>query len=208
MITTALFHAILFPDLFREDSKMKNYQITQWCHRFWEDHIQPGDFCIDATAGNGHDTLKLCQLTGPSGKVLAFDIQAQALETTKKRLESHGLACRARLILDSHSHMAQYADADSAALIVFNFGYLPSGNHQLATCADTSIPAIGQGLSLLRKGGLMSLCIYSGGDSGFDERDALLPYLQTLDSSKYMVILSQYYNRPNHPPIPVLILKL
>ena len=54
----------------------------------------------------------------------------------------------------------------------------------------------------------MSLCIYSGQDSGFEERDALLNYLKTLDSKKYLVILSCYYNRPNHPPIPVLIRKL
>ena len=54
----------------------------------------------------------------------------------------------------------------------------------------------------------MSLCIYSGGDSGFEERDALLSYLKTLDSRKYLVILSSYYNRPNNPPIPVLIRKL
>ena len=54
----------------------------------------------------------------------------------------------------------------------------------------------------------MSLCIYSGGDSGFEERDALLDYLKQLDTKKYLVILSSYYNRPNNPPIPVLIQKL
>ena len=54
----------------------------------------------------------------------------------------------------------------------------------------------------------MTLCIYSGGESGFAERDALLSYLKTLDVKKYLVILSCYYNRPNHPPIPVLIKKL
>ena len=53
----------------------------------------------------------------------------------------------------------------------------------------------------------MSLCIYSGGDSGFTERDALLAYLKTLDSKRYLVILSSYYNRPNNPPIPVMIVK-
>ena len=54
----------------------------------------------------------------------------------------------------------------------------------------------------------MSLCIYSGGDSGFEERDTLLSYLKELDSKKYLVILSSYYNRPKNPPIPVLIWKL
>ena len=55
---------------------------------------------------------------------------------------------------------------------------------------------------------MMSLCIYSGGDSGFEERDALLSFLKDLDYKKYIVILSQYWNRPNHPPIPAIIFKL
>lgn len=54
----------------------------------------------------------------------------------------------------------------------------------------------------------MSLCIYSGGDTGFEERDTLLSFLKALDSRKYLVVLSSYYNRPNHPPIPVLVRKL
>lgn len=184
------------------------YQITEWCRHFIEMQVRPGDICIDATMGNGHDTELLCRLAGETGKVLAFDIQEMAIQNTKKRLQEAGVPDNYRLILDSHSHMAQYADADSVNCITFNLGYLPGGDHALATRPDTSIAAIGQGLSLLKKGGLMSLCIYSGGDSGFAERDALLPWLKKLDSRKYLVIVSSYYNRPKHPPIPVLIRKL
>ncbi|MBS6194734.1 MAG: class I SAM-dependent methyltransferase [Clostridiales bacterium] len=187
---------------------MKSYQITEWCRHFLEMQVAPGDLCIDATMGNGHDTLFLSQLTGPSGKVLAFDIQQAALEATKERLALHQAADNVQLILDSHSHMSGYALPETVSCIVFNFGYLPSGDHRIATRSETSIPAVLQGLELLKKGGLMSLCIYSGGDSGFHERDSLLEFLRTLDSKKYLVILSSYYNRPNHPPIPVLIHKL
>lgn len=184
------------------------YQITQWCRHFMELQVRQGDLCIDATMGNGHDTELLCRLAGESGRVLAFDIQEQALQNTKKRLREAGVPDNFRLILDSHSHMAQYADAESVSCITFNFGYLPGGDHALATRPDTSIAAAEQGLSLLKKGGLMVLCIYSGGDSGFEERDALLAWLKELNSRKYLVIVSSYYNRPNHPPIPVLIRKL
>lgn len=184
------------------------YQITEWCHHFIKEHVHPGDFCIDATMGNGHDTKLLCQLVGEKGQVLAFDILELAYENTQKRLQEAELPNNYRLILDSHSHMNQYADANSVDCIVFNFGYLPGGDHSLATKASTSIIAIEQGLTLLKKGGLMSLCIYSGGDSGFEERDVLLSYLKELDPKKYLVILSSYYNRPKNPPIPVLIRKL
>lgn len=187
---------------------MNHYQITEWCRHFMELQVKPGDLCIDATAGNGHDTLFLSQLTGSTGHVLAFDIQQAALDSAKERLEKHGAAENVTFLLDSHSHMKNYAQPDTVSCIVFNFGYLPSGDHTIATRSETSIPAIQQGLTLLKKDGLMSLCIYSGGDSGFEERDALLEYLKTLDSKQYLVILSCYYNRPNHPPIPVLIRKL
>lgn len=76
-----------------------------------------------------------------------------------------------------------------------------------ATHADTSIAALSKSLDLLQKGGLISLCIYSGGDSGFEERNAVLAWLKELNPHKYLVIRSDYYNRPNNPPIPVLIIR-
>ena len=186
---------------------MKSYQITEYVHHFLEEHITTGNICVDATMGNGNDTLKLCNLVGEQGKVYAFDIQKPALANTKNLLEKNKVIHIAELILDSHAHMADYIKESEVDCIVFNFGYLPSGDHNLATKADSSIEAITQGLGLLKKGGLMSLCIYSGGDSGFEERDALLTFLKELDSKKYLVILSCYYNRPNNPPIPVMIIK-
>lgn len=186
---------------------MKSYQITEYIHHFWEHHIKPGDICIDATMGNGNDTYKLCTLTGDTGKVYAFDIQEQALTNTQQMLTKNKVIHIAELILASHAHMKDYVKEKEVDCIVFNFGYLPSGDHTLATRAETSIEAILQGLDLLKKGGLMSLCIYSGGDSGFEERDALLEFLKQLDAKKYLVILSCYYNRPNNPPIPVMIVK-
>ena len=134
------------------------YRITEWCHHFIKQHIQPGDFCIDATMGNGHDTKLLCQLVGTNGKVLAFDIQKLAYDNTLNRLQEAGVPQNYQLVLDSHSHMNQYANANSVNCIIFNFGYLPGGDHNLSTKASSSIAAIEQGLTLLKKGGLMSLC--------------------------------------------------
>ena len=189
---------------------MKNYQITQWCHHWIQNQVREGDVCIDATVGNGNDTELLCSLVGAEGKVYGFDIQKQALRAAKKRLEDAGLSERAELFLAGHEEMDRYIEKQlygKISCIVFNFGYLPGGSHELSTKPQTSICAIEKGLSLLKKEGMMSLCIYSGGDSGFAERDALLAYLKNLDSKNYLVILSSYYNRPNNPPIPVMIVK-
>ena len=190
---------------------MRAYQVASWCHHFIREHIKVGDTCIDATIGNGHDTELLCALVGESGKVYGFDIQAKALENTRLRLEAAGLSGRAKLFLKSHEKMAEVIDPSEqgkVSCVVFNFGYLPGGDHQLATKGETSMMAMESALSLLKKDGLMSLCIYSGGDSGFEERDEILAWLKRLDSKKYLVIVSEYYNRKNHPPIPVLVYKV
>ena len=187
---------------------MKRYQITEWCHHFIRNHVKEGEFCIDATAGNGNDTLLLCELVGEKGKVIAFDIQDEAVTNTKKRLEEHGVLERAEVLQESHVNMSKYAEEGTVSCIVLNFAYLPGGDHELATRKETSVMAIHEGLRLLKKGGMMSLCIYSGGDSGFEERDAILSEIKQLDGKKYLVIVSEYYNRPNNPPIPVMILKL
>ena len=187
---------------------MKNYQITSWVHHFLEDHVQPGDICIDATMGNGNDTALLSRLAGEQGKVIAFDIQQMALEHTKERLEKEQCPKNYELVLASHEDMGEYVKEGSVSCIVFNLGYLPGGDHEKATKGESSIRAIKTGLSLLKKKGLMTVCIYSGGDSGFEEKDAVLSYLRGLDGKKYLVIVSEYANRPNNPPIPVLIIKL
>ena len=103
--------------------------------------------------------------------------------------------------------MAQYSAAESVALIAFNLGYLPGGDHQLATRPEETIKAIQAGLELLKNGGLMTLCIYQGGDTGFAERDAVLAYLQSLDHQQYTVLVTDFYNRPNDPPLAVLVYK-
>ena len=186
----------------------QDYQITSWCRRMIREHVQSGDLCIDATMGNGNDTEYLCMITGAKGRVIAFDIQEEAVLHTKKRLQEKLSYCNYELLLDSHCHMDQYAASGTVSCIVFNLGYLPGGDHKVATKAETTIAALEQGLLLLKQGGVMSVCIYSGGDSGFEEKDAVLGWMKGLDPKNYLVLVTEYYNRPNHPPIPALIIRL
>ena len=163
--------------------RMKQSQITYWCHEIIRSQAEEGGYYIDATMGKGNDTLFLCELAGEKGKVLAFDIQQEALDVTKELLK------------------------ESADVICFNFGYLPGGDHNLATTYRTSIEAIGKGLGILKHGGMMSLCIYSGGDTGFEEKEKILEYVKALPGKEYTVIVNEYYNRKNCPPMPVFIFK-
>jgi len=111
---------------------MKSYQITEWCHESFKMQAVTGGNYIDATMGNGNDTLFLCRMAGKTGHVTAFDIQQQALEATEKLLEENGVRERASLILDSHTNMGLYQQKETVDGIFFNFGYLPGGDHMLA----------------------------------------------------------------------------
>ena len=82
---------------------MRPSQITDWCQEILRTQARPGGLYIDATMGNGHDTLFFSRLAGESGRVLAFDIQPAALESTRELLKDQGMAERAELILDSMS---------------------------------------------------------------------------------------------------------
>jgi len=186
---------------------MRNISVTEWLHHFIGLQVQKGDLCIDATMGNGGDTVLLSRLAGEEGKVLAFDIQEIALERTKARLVREDCPFNYELLPVSHEKMAQFAKEGTVSCITFNLGYLPGGDHRKATRADTSQRAISEGLKLLKKGGLMTVCLYSGGDTGFEEKDRILKYLEQLPGDSFLVISSEYRNRPNHPPTPVLIIR-
>lgn len=175
--------------------------------RVISESVREGDICIDATAGRGNDTLLLAQLVGKSGRVTAFDIQQDAVDSTRALLEQNGVSDRADVLLRSHSEMDGLFEEGTVSCITFNFGWLPGGNHNVFTNKRTSIEAIEKGLRLLKSGGVMTLIIYYGRETGFEERDALLEFLPTIDNKNYTVVEMPFVNRANCPPIPVMILK-
>ncbi len=174
-------------------------------HRFLHEAVQPGDLCIDATCGRGNDTKLLCELTGTTGRVIGFDIQQEAIDSTAALLRENGL--QAELHCESHAEMARYAEPETVSCIVFNFGWLPRGSHEIFTHADSSIAALNAALRLLKTGGALVLCIYYGGANGFSERDALNGYLAALDSRYYTVLQCSFPNRTGCPPYAVFVTK-
>lgn len=174
-------------------------------HEFLRQHVREGAFCIDATAGKGRDTALLCRLAGERGRVMAFDIQQDAVAQTRALLAQEGLS--AEVFLDSHANMERYAERETVDCIVFNFGRLPGGDPTKFTTAETSLPAVDAGLKLLKKGGLMALALYYGKENGYEERDAILAHLRELDDRTYTVLGCEWMNRKNDPPLPIFIWK-
>ena len=176
-------------------------------HQFLAARVPEGGLCIDGTMGRGKDTAFLCERVGPEGKVIAFDIQEEALASTDALLRERGLRERAELRLESHVHIGRCAAPGTVDAVVFNFGYLPGGDHTIFTRPETSIQAIEKALALLKDGGCVSACIYHGGDTGYAERDALLAYLRGIDPKGYTVLVADFWNRPGDPPIAAFIIK-
>ena len=172
---------------------------------FIKNYIKSGDIAVDATAGNGNDTIKLCEAVGKEGKVFAFDIQSSAIEATKNKLVESGYT-NAELILDSHSDMDKHVTQKVRA-VIFNLGYLPGGDHSICTHADTSIKAIDKALNLIDEGGFVSISVYHGKNTGTEEKEGVMEYLKEIDHKAFTIVVHDFYNRPNNPPITVIITK-
>ena len=175
-------------------------------HDYIQKILKFGDIAVDATMGAGRDTAFLASIVGEQGKVYAFDIQQQAMETTQKLLNSQKQS-QVSLILDGHQNMDRYIDT-KIKVAMFNLGYLPGGSHSIGTKAETTISAINKSLALLEVGGIVTVAIYYGGDSGFEEKNAVMEFLKSIDFKKFAVLVHEYVNQPNCPPIAVVIEKL
>lgn len=163
--------------------------------------LAPGDRAIDATMGNGHDTLFLARQVAPVGQVAAFDIQAAALLNTQQRLDDAGLLTIARLYHCDHDQMLQQLPDDwreGVSAVMFNLGYLPGGDKTVITQATSTIAALHQALQLLRPGGLLSVLLYRGHAGAGAEADAVTRWLQTLSPDHRLQVVES--------PGPVLFL--
>ncbi|MEJ8546005.1 class I SAM-dependent methyltransferase [Brevibacillus borstelensis] len=162
------------------------------------ERVSAGETVIDATMGNGNDTLFLARHVGETGKVIAYDIQPQAMEKTKERLEREGVLDRVDMRLASHEEMAQLTEQVGA--IMFNLGYLPGGNKEITTQAASTIRAIEAGLSLLKPGGIMTVMVYWGHPAGSVEKETVQSYCSQLSQLEFLVLQYQYLNQQNQAP--------
>ncbi|MGN0753773.1 MAG: class I SAM-dependent methyltransferase [Aristaeellaceae bacterium] len=155
--------------------------------------IQAGDAVIDATLGNGHDTVMLAELVGESGHVTGFDIQADAVARTSALLREKGLLDRCTLYAEGHEHIADRVHVPVKAA-VFNLGWLPGGDKSITTHWETTHTAISAALSLLEKGGVCTVCAYPGHAAGEQERQALMNWLSTLRPQEFNVLHHRFLN--------------
>ncbi|MGQ4668868.1 class I SAM-dependent methyltransferase [Metabacillus halosaccharovorans] len=189
---------------------MKLQRILPFAKQLLEKAVSKGDIVVDATIGNGHDTVFLAKLVGETGKVYGLDIQEQAILNTRERLMTENLMEQVALVQQGHQHINSVISDEHKGTIsaaMFNLGYLPGGDHTIVTVPDTTISAIQQLLSLLKPEGIIVIVIYHGHEEGQIERDALMTFVKTIDPRDAHVLQYQFINKNNHPPYIVAIEK-
>jgi ubiquinone/menaquinone biosynthesis C-methylase UbiE len=175
-------------------------------HFFLLERVGPGDRVLDATCGNGNDTLLLARLVGKGGRVWAFDIQHCALEATRSQLSAAGCLEQTDLVESGHERVAEYVTEPLRAA-VFNLGYLPGGDRNFATAATHTVAALRQAAELLLPGGIITVCIYTGHDGGPEEAAAVEEWSSSLTPRLFNAWRSRQPNRPDTAPYLLLIEK-
>lgn len=175
-------------------------------HHLVEMVVETSDVVIDATCGNGKDTLFLARLV-PEGKVLAFDRSSTAIARTLRLMEENGFRERVVLFNRDFRDIPLLVETKVKA-IMFNLGYLPGASRDTATCLDESVPAILGALPLLATGGVMTVVCYTGHEGGMKEAQGVLEALTGLDQKKYEVLAVSFVNQINDPPRLFAVYKL
>jgi ubiquinone/menaquinone biosynthesis C-methylase UbiE len=181
-------------------------------HELLAEVVGPGDLVVDLTAGNGYDTLCLARLAGADGQIIAFDIQPEAIESTRQRLAAAGFSPRLHeggerplprrggidLLAAGHELLAEYLPAAPRA-VVANLGYLPGGDPRIRTSAEPTLRALQQASRLLAKGGRLVVVVYTGHPGGEEEGAAVSRFFAELDQGSFQVIRFQVLNRTQAP---------
>ncbi|WP_395717717.1 class I SAM-dependent methyltransferase [Prosthecobacter sp.] len=170
-----------------------------WAQLILKDRLRPGDVAVDATMGNGHDTLFLTQSVAPGGHVFAFDVQETALIETRKRVPAE----MTTLIHAGHETMRAHLPPElhgKISAVMFNLGYLPGTDKALITRTETTMIAVREALELLKPSGMLTVTVYPGHEGGAEEGRQIAEWAASLDSRRFEVQHLRPVNRAASPP--------
>ncbi|MBM3184235.1 MAG: methyltransferase domain-containing protein [Chlamydiae bacterium] len=183
----------------KESKKCKNSSHLTLAKDYWKTLLFPEDVAIDATCGNGHDTLFLAK-QGIS-YLLGIDVQVDAVNATKVLLKenlSEKELEHVQVVLGSHENLEKYPIPQLPKLIVYNLGYLPKGDKLLTTKTESTLQSLSSALKILDPKGAISITCYPGHMEGQKEEEALLQFVKALPHKEWEVCFHKW---PNKPPL-------
>ena len=174
-------------------------------HSFWEKLLCTSDKVIDATLGHGYDAMHVLKLI-PEGFLYGFDIQKEAIDSTNMKLAPffHNF----KLFHQSHESFPHEIKKESIKLIIYNLGYLPKGNKELTTQAESTKQSLNHALNLLCPSGAISIMIYTGHEAGEREEQVVLEWAHDLNKTDYLVTFHKLINRHKAPALCVVQKKI
>ena len=221
-----------------EDVIVTNSRTTDMAHTLWRAVMRPGDTVVDATMGNGWDTVALARIladldaspagdASKPGRVVAFDVQEDALTSTRARVRealTPDQASRVDLVLKSHERMEEHvrvpgvnafdddddddddggnAETDAVGVVCFNLGYLPgpTADKGVRTRRTTTVIAVASGVRVLRPGGVLTVVGYTGHEGGWEEVEAVMELVSSLDPREFTATNHSVVNRDNCPQL-------
>jgi len=176
-------------------------RLTELAHKKIEKYIGAGDTVIDASAGNGYDTVFLAQRVSHTGKVYAFDVQHEAIVATQTLLAEKQITW-VELIHANHAELANWLpSACKVRAVMFNLGYLPKSNKTITTQAETTLPALQACLPYLDYPAIISILAYRAHSGGNEEYLQVKNWLATLDDRHYTLETYSPSNTRNLAPV-------
>lgn len=180
--------------------------LTCKAHQFIQRQFRVLDFAIDATCGNGNDTLFLAKLRSENGVILGFDIQQEAIENTNLLLSMNNLKKNVHLINNTHENMDKYINHESD-VIMFNLGYLPGSDSSISTSAKSTLKALNYSKEVIKTGGLITVVCYPGHRAGKKETQEVNIWVSRL-GNQYQISKFLSENPGENTPILFVIEKL
>ncbi|OEH84786.1 16S rRNA (cytosine(1402)-N(4))-methyltransferase [Desulfuribacillus stibiiarsenatis] len=179
--------------------------VIQFSHQLVATKLQSGGHAVDATAGNGNDSLFMLNHMKKNAHLYIFDIQEQALNNTKEKIihkfgtqEIINANRKIHFLCTGHENLKRHVHS-KVKVIMFNLGYLPGSDVSIITKPNTTLEAIESGLELLETSGLISVVLYPGHDGGDKEANLVSEYVTKLNSYDYGVILYKQMNKEKSP---------
>ena len=177
---------------------MSSFNPVHVSHRFVEALVSEGNCCVDATVGNGYDTVFLAKRVGVTGHVLGVDIQAEAVTQAKDRLAASALGDRVCLRVSGHEDLDEHIRAlswRSIKLAMFNLGYLPGSDKSIVTLPANTIRALAICERFLDTSGAISLIAYRGHEGGMEEYEAVSDWFEKLSKDEFLVLRYERWTR-------------
>lgn len=173
---------------------------------------------LDATCGNGNDTLFLyglglrlvkSDLFKDRLRLLGFDLQKEAVDNTIKALSLEDEGLDFSIVCAGHEELSSFThEKEKVLMAMYNLGYLPGSDKSIVTKAKSTLSSFELLKDKLVRGGLISVHAYGGHEGGLYELEKVETWFSSLPIKEWTVRSFKTLNKLRNPETLFLAEKL